>query len=402
MMPRLVAALLGLVGAGLAIALHLPTHRRYYAAQIFLNEQPRLPAVIGAVAVLMGLHRLRSLTGAVLGAVGLCFSLPLLHQARVTARVLAAEMRRGLGENYREQIPPPLSQRLSRRPWSSWRGLAGERVSSVRVLKDVAFAPAEADGWLCLDAYLPDLPPAVGDRYPAVIAIHGGSWRKGSKGGYFVPHHRHLAGLGWAVFDIEYRLSDVAKFPAQVEDISRAVTWVRAHADTYQIDPTRIILYGRSAGAHLALMAAYDPALAVDAAAVVAIYPPTDLRLWGVKPVPALVQFLGADYETVPHLYADASPVTHVRDGLPPTLLVHGGMDHTVPPVHTELLARLLPATTTPFAALRLPWSRHGFDAVVTGLGQHRVQRYIDEFLAWSVYHARRPDRNQSANSAST
>ena len=80
------------------------------------------------------------------------------------------------------------------------------------------------------------------------------------------------------------------------------------------------------------------------------------------------------------------SPISHVRDDLPPTLLITGLMDANVPPIHTAALANRLMATNTPVVTLQLPWSRHGFDGVMPGLGAQVAQYNIDRFLAWSLY----------------
>ncbi|MEM7700266.1 MAG: alpha/beta hydrolase, partial [Verrucomicrobiota bacterium] len=97
----------------------------------------------------------------------------------------------------------------------------------------------------------------------AVICLHGGGWKKGE------PQHiaafaRELAGEGFVTIAPAYRLSDVAPFPAQIDDINAAIRWVRENANRYQIDPEKIGIIGSSAGGHLALLSATRPAPEIE------------------------------------------------------------------------------------------------------------------------------------------
>ncbi|NJL56815.1 alpha/beta hydrolase [bacterium] len=193
------------------------------------------------------------------------------------------------------------------------------------------------------------------------------------------------------MFDIQYRFTtqDSARWPTQLEDVRAAVRWVKAQARTWNVDTSRIALYGRSAGGHLVLQAAYRAqAESADTAvaAVVSAYPPTDLRLTGPRHSEAVLALLAGTSYQVPAAYSDASPLDFVRDDLPPTLLLHGAMDTLVGPVHSELLLNRLRATNTPVGLLRVPWGRHGFDVFMNGLGGQITQYYVDRFLAWSLY----------------
>jgi acetyl esterase/lipase len=114
----------------------------------------------------------------------------------------------------------------------------------VKLLRDLQYVEGGHDRNR-LDLYLPE--KAEG-RLPVVIWIHGGAWRGGSKdGGPAVP----LSAKGYAVASINYRFSQHAVFPAQIEDCKAAVRWLRANAATYQLDPDHIGVWGASAGGHL-------------------------------------------------------------------------------------------------------------------------------------------------------
>src|SRR5262245_52847203 len=116
---------------------------------------------------------------------------------------------------------------------------------------DVVYA--EADGQkLLLNLYLPkDAVAKNAERPPLVVFIHGGSWRAGS---YKSCSVEFLAEEGFAVASIEYRFTSVAIFPAQIHDCKAAIRWLRAGAEKYGYDATRIGVAGSSAGGHLAAL----------------------------------------------------------------------------------------------------------------------------------------------------
>jgi acetyl esterase/lipase len=280
-----------------------------------------------------------------------------------------------------------MRMRLPPRRWSFENSYGARRwnVQQVKVERDIVYTHTP-QRTLMLDVYSPRLHPARGSRYPAVIVIHGGAWRYGDKGEVFTPHNHYLAGLGYVVYDIQYRLSHEARWPAALEDVQAAIRWVKRYAAAYQVDAERIALLGRSAGGHLALLAGYGQASGTEVAAVVAIYAPTDLRMWMSLPDNEVTRFLGGTTVQHPQAYAASSPLEHVRAGLPPTLLVQGYRDDLVAPPHTEMLANKLLATHNTVVTLRVPWARHGFDAFLSGLGSQMIQYDIDRFLAWRMY----------------
>jgi acetyl esterase/lipase len=248
---------------------------------------------------------------------------------------------------------------------------------------------------LAMDVY----PPARTDGpAPAVIVIHGGGWSSGDKGETPLANER-LAAAGYAVFDVQYRLEPAGSWKGAVGDIKCAVGWVKEHARQEGVDPARVTLLGRSAGGHLALLAAYAADLPAscrigDAAveSVIAFYAPTDLG-WGHRH-PAnpsvydstfrLERFLGGSPQEVPDAYRQASITTRVTPRVPRTLLVHGGRDQFVSPSNLYLLAPQLAAAGANHDTLVIPYGQHGFDYVVGGLSGQIAEAVVLHFLAAS------------------
>jgi acetyl esterase/lipase len=298
----------------------------------------------------------------------------------------------GLGQGYQANILPQTLQYATRArldiPDTTRRRQASAQ--AVQVEFDVPFY-SDDRCTLHLDVYQPT-DRSDGLR-PAVIAIHGGGWNGGDKGGYHFAKQRWLARQGYVIFDIEYRLSPAYMWPTHLADVKTAIRWVRRHADRFHVDPDRIALIGRSAGGHLALMAAFtpgDPTFPAtgdlpdrdDVQAVVALYAPTDMPLLQETAVAPLSYWLGDTLERNPGLFRAASPVYVAKPDAPPVLLGHGGCDNLVTPAHSERLHQRLCELGVPSAYLYYPWGRHGFDVSLSGLGGHMIQYDTERFLA--------------------
>ena len=167
-----------------------------------------------------------------------------------------------------------------------------------------------------MDLYVPRSAKPV----PVVVWIFGGSWRFGSKG--FHVNVRDLTRHGIAVASIQYRLSDKAVYPAQLDDCRTAVQWLRDNSSRYGLDPQRIGVSGESAGGHLAALLGTTEG-SPKIRAVFAMYPPTDLvELSGESKSsdePSDIEkLLGGPIQQKLALAAEASPVTHVSATSPP------------------------------------------------------------------------------------
>jgi len=182
-----------------------------------------------------------------------------------------------------------------------------------------------------LDLYLP---AGGGDARPAVMFIHGGGWRIGSKEDYTRAAKR-LAGSGFVAATINYRLVPDGEYPAAVQDCVCALSFLRANADAYGLAPDRVAVWGYSAGGHLASIvgdAADHPEHVPDCASGATGLPAAVVSGAGRQDLAAeehwwITDFLGGTPDEVPERYETASPITHVRPGLPPYLFVVGEDD---------------------------------------------------------------------------
>jgi acetyl esterase/lipase len=385
-MGKLLRWLAGWISAVLGTLIVMPRiNERTWPTQLILSEFSWAVTLLGAWAA-------RRKEGRPLGLYGAALSLAPLTRVPYALEDMERMMRAGLGDDYKYRIPPQGMARLAESPLSIQATLGSRyrRKHDVTVTRDVPYLERPTR-LLRLDVYRPQRPPVIGDRYPAIVVLHGGGWASGDKGGYFTAHHRYLASIGQVVFDIQYRLTgpDGIRWPEPLADVREAIRWVKAHADAYHIDPDRLALLGRSAGGHLALQAAYravgdhaDTAVA----AVIAIYAPTNLRLTHALHDGRVVALVGGTSYEVPAAYADASPVDAVHAGAPPTLLIHGYKDGLVGPVHSELVLNRLRAEGGRGVMLRVPWGQHGFDVSMAGLGAQITQYHMDRFLAWRFY----------------
>ncbi|HEX8373398.1 MAG TPA: alpha/beta hydrolase [Chthoniobacterales bacterium] len=201
-----------------------------------------------------------------------------------------------------------------------------------------------------LDLYLP---AATKGRHPLIIWIHGGGWAQGSK------EHTPAAAIiaqGYAVASINYRLSQHATFPAQIQDCKAAVRWLRANAEKYQINPDRIGVWGTSAGAHLAALLGttgetkeFDVGENLDESSavqcVVDWFGPADFLNWSGSDDRlldsqdnAVGRLLGGTVSQRSELARKASPVYFVSGKSAPFLIMHGDGDSVVPVQQSRIL----------------------------------------------------------------
>jgi acetyl esterase/lipase len=251
---------------------------------------------------------------------------------------------------------------------------------------------------LGLDVYAPQPRPAEPTR--AIVVVHGGGWSSGERGDAS-RFSKWLVEQGFTVFDVEYRTTPQPNWKNAIGDVKCAVGWIRQHASTadWNVAPKRITLLGRSAGGHLALLAAYtpgDPKLPASCVApdtrvesVIAYYAPTDL-VWGYAHPsrPAVYDsseklrgFLGGPPESTGDLYRMLSPTERVTPTSPRTLLVHGGRDQFIGRQHLDMLAEKLRVAEVRHDTLIIPYAQHAFDFVFGGLSGQIAEAVLLRFL---------------------
>jgi len=316
------------------------------------------------------------------------------------------------------------------RPWGVHLG----PVPEARVQRDIPFwTPPELGRPLLCDIWQPAAEVPLSGL--GLVYLHGSAWTLLDKDCGTRTLFRHLVAQGHVVMDVAYRLYPETDIAGMVGDAKRAVAWLKANAAEYGVDPDRIVLGGASAGGHVALLAAYTaghpeltPADVRDAdtsvRGVLGWYSPVDLAAcyehyenatlaemmpdrpdWNTPPSPLMRRLLGADAERlgfqkvpagrldwivggspqqVPERYALLSPITHVRAGCPPTLLMQGRVDIIVPPGPSVEMQERLRRAGVEAALLLLPHADHGFDLLGTNWSPMARQAlwHAERFLA--------------------
>ncbi len=225
------------------------------------------------------------------------------------------------------------------------------------------------------------------ERPPVVLLVHGGGWESGSRAELPRVADR-LAAFGWAVVSIDYRLAPGSVWPAPLEDVRAARAWLAGQADGLGLDPERVVLFGRSAGAQIALAAAYDATLP-PVRGVIAFYGPADLLFayeHGAEDdvlgsLGLLRNYLGGAPEARPEAFREASPILQVRSDVPPSLLVHGRLDSLVWHRQSERLAARLDEAGARHHFLSLPWATHAFEFNLQGPGGQLAMGAVERFL---------------------
>jgi acetyl esterase/lipase len=260
-----------------------------------------------------------------------------------------------------------------------------------------------------LDIYLPDEGEGP---FPVIVYIHGGAFMGCDKADVLVLPSLEGLERGYAVVSINYRLSGEARFPALVHDAKAAIRWIRANAQTYHFDPSRIAAWGGSAGGYLALMlgtsAGVDkledlsmgnPDQPSTVQAVVSWFGPSDflkmdehLEESGLRPPPGMEHnganspeslLLGHKITEIPEQVRAANPMTYIQPKAPPFLIQHGTRDATVPVQQSVVAAARLKAVLGDGVVTLelLEGAEHGDPRFKTRENVDKVLDFLDKHL---------------------
>lgn len=268
--------------------------------------------------------------------------------------------------------------------WSSSQQVAGPDAASRQfaIERDLVYArPAGAE--LKLDAYVPKAQGTI----PAVLVVHGGAWRTGSKS-QLAYYARRLAENGYAAFAINYRLAPTHKFPAQIDDCRSAMEWLSENAQRFHIDRERIGAIGYSAGGHLVTLLATDDAADKKTTvprlkAVVAGGAPCDFRQTAPQGR-GLSFWLGDTREKIPDTYRLASPAAFVTPDDPPIFFYHGEQDQLVNIGGVRAMVELLKTAKVETELFAIPQAGH-IAAVFHVAALEKALAFFDKHLQREV-----------------
>jgi acetyl esterase/lipase len=279
-------------------------------------------------------------------------------------------------------------------------------------LPDQIYANVPSSRPLTLDLYLP--PAGVGgDARPFIVYVHGGGWSGGSQRNTAAFENwpevlASIAAKGYVVASISYRLTGEAKMPAQIQDVKSAIRWMRSKASRYGIDKTRGLVWGPSAGGHLAGLAATSCGVAAlepaapggPGSGAMPAMPVVGGSAQESDCVQAAVLWYGLfDFEKAsppaalfgcdpgscsPDVLRAASPVTYIAANDPPMLIIAGDKDATIPPDQSRQFDAALKAKGVKSELMIIPGVGHSFigpDQKTTSNATNQALKKTLEFI---------------------
>jgi acetyl esterase/lipase len=429
------AVSVGILSLIMSIPLFIPF--RWPAAvmwgiKLFASALSPVVIVVDLLVFLLGIA-VSSVFMSLLGIAGVLIYL--VHIISVTRPPAAASgFARAFGRHWKDTIRPAVRKHFLQTRIGPGLPTVGEPVLEQNVL--FAQIPGTDRTLLC-DIWQP--PAGVRHSGLAIVYLHGSAFYILDKDYGTRPFFRHLASQGHVIMDVAYRLAPETDIRGMINDAMRAIAWIKENAARYRIDSNSVVVAGGSAGAQLALLAAYtadSPLFTpvdllskdVSVAAVVALYPSVDLKDlyfhtnqhlttrsipgqpkkavptkmpgWiikamgsdyhrlgfdkGFENVGVLAPLLGGHPDECPDRYALFSPVTHVHSGSPPTLLVQGEHDIMAPVQSTRRLYRRLLEENVPTVMHIIPQTDHAFDLVLPRISPsaHNAVYDVERFLA--------------------
>jgi acetyl esterase/lipase len=356
-----------------------------------------LTALDTAQAALRGKAGRTGLLLAAASAAGLTY---LVRDARKAGAIAEQQLVESLGADYLDQVivdpaaadlaealPTPLRDLI--RPFALMRPDV-ERISDINY-RDGG-SRARLDVYRAKDVEL--------TRAPVLIQVHGGGWTIGDKSQQGLLLMNRMAARGWVCVAMNYRLAPKHPFPAQIEDVKRAIAWTRKHIASYGGDPSYLVITGGSAGGHLASLAALTPAVEeyqpgfedadTSVSACVPFYGVYDLG--GITGDKAALEM--RDYYLGPRVFRKdpkkdltefelASPISHVVPDAPDFFVIHGAHDGLVSVQQARAFVERLRAVSTGVVTyLELPGTQHAFE-VFSSIRSQQIVRAVERWLEW-------------------
>jgi acetyl esterase/lipase len=232
--------------------------------------------------------------------------------------------------------------------------------------------------------------PGENKSYPILIVIHGGGWISGSKNDNSIESvSKFFAIHGFTVFSINYRLFPQVQFLEMLHDVRDAIVFAKNNALKYQGDKNRTFLFGRSAGAQLALVAAYGTNVTVFKEQC-GNYTYSDLKINGVASIYGISkvstwasQILGVSAEEESILYELASPISYInKSGIVPTFIAAGTLDALVPVKNSRILQKALSEENNEYMYLEIPWANHAYDGMLCSLASQVTMYFFLTFFS--------------------
>lgn len=281
----------------------------------------------------------------------------------------------------------------------------------VQLISNVVYEQVPMRGYANVAMQMDVLKPVKAEKAPAIVYVNGGGFINANKDGY-IQQRLQLAEAGYVVASISYRVAPTATFPQPLEDVKAAVRYLRAHADTLNINPDKIGLMGGSAGGYLVAMAGATNGLkqfdkgenldqSSDVQAVVDLYGLSDLTKVGADFSPEVQAkhrsagatealwvngspvFGGEDGGILanPEKVKAANPLSYISDQTPPFLLMHGDQDQVVSPSQTELLHQALLKHHIESTRYIVPGAVHGGDYWIQPEVMQVILHFFDTHL---------------------
>ena len=237
-------------------------------------------------------------------------------------------------------------------------------------------------------------PTAESNHAAVIFMVSGGWYSRWSPPETMKPLFQPYLDAGFTVLAVRHGSSPRYTIPEAVSDVNRAVRFIRLSADRFEIDPDRLGVLGMSAGGHLSLVlgttgddgdAGNNDAVDATASrvqAVVALVPPTDLRVAVWESPESLPAYRGFPALDLPMKEAEEhSPLVHVSSDDAPSLVIMGGRDELVPKRHGEWIAEAFAKENVPHKLIVFPDAGHGLE------GDDNRTTLVKEATAWFQQH---------------